>query len=137
VTAPLSGDLLCQAVERPMVILRALGSSEMIRVENRMTFFASGNNLSFADDMTRRGLICQMDANLERPETRQFSFNPLHRVLANRERYVKACLTVCRAYIVAGKPDRRPPLLFATRSGPALRADSPPSGWSLWPKKGR
>ena len=37
---------------------------------------------------------------------RQFDFDPVERVLANRGEYIAAALTICRAYIVAGRPIR-------------------------------
>ena len=35
---------------------------------------------------------------------REFSSNPVATVLADRGAYIAACLTICRAYIVAGRP---------------------------------
>ena len=56
--------------------------------------------------MTRRSLISDLDAQVERPELRTFKFDPLERVLASRGRYVAAALTAVRAFIVSGaKPD--------------------------------
>jgi hypothetical protein len=106
----LSGDLLCQAVERPIIRLRALGSSDIIEIESRANLFANGNNLAVAGDMTRRTLLAHLDAKMERPEERQFTFDPVARVLENRGQYIAACLTITRAYIIAGKPDVLPPI---------------------------
>ena len=65
----------------------------------------NGNNLRLRGDMTRRGVLCRLDAEMERPETRRFSFNPIHRVLADRGTYVAAILTIARAYKEAGSPE--------------------------------
>ncbi len=51
--------------------------------------------------MTRRVLLCTLDANMERPELRQFRDNPVNRVLADRGKYIAAAMTVVRAYRVA------------------------------------
>jgi putative DNA primase/helicase len=106
----LGGDLLCQAIERPLVRMRPLGRSETIEVENRTTLFATGNALRVHGDMTRRTLVCTLDANMERPETRSFAFDPVQRVMADRGQYVAAALIVVLAYLQAGKPGRLTPL---------------------------
>ena len=58
VNGELGSDLLCQAVERPLVRLRALGRSDILEIESRATLFATGNNLRVRGDMTRRTLVC-------------------------------------------------------------------------------
>jgi putative DNA primase/helicase len=108
--AELAGDFLCQASERPVLQLRPLGSSAIVRVSNTVTAFANGNNLVVVADLVRRTLICRLDANMENPEERIFKADPVSAVLADRGRYVAAILTIARAYIVAEKPDLLPPL---------------------------
>jgi putative DNA primase/helicase len=110
VTGELGGDALCQLIERPFVDIRILGKSEQVRTEARTTVFASGNNLRVRGDLVRRVIICSLDAHMESPEQFPFKFNPVEKVLANRGKYIAAVLTVLRAYIVAGKPNRAPPL---------------------------
>lgn len=110
VNGELGGDLLCQAVERPTVRLRRLGGSDIFEVESRATFFATGNGLRVRGDMTRRTLICSLDAGVERPENRDFKHNPIDDVLADRGKYVAAILTIVRAYVVARYPNRCKPL---------------------------
>lgn len=110
VNGRLSGDALAQLIERPVVEIRPLGSSALVRVESRATVFGNGNNLQLVGDMTRRSLLCSMDSGLERPELRQFSFDPFRAVLAARGQYIAAALTVVRGYIAAGSPDPCPRL---------------------------
>jgi len=43
VNREIQSNLLCQAVERPLIQLRALGASIIIEIENTSTFFATGN----------------------------------------------------------------------------------------------
>jgi putative DNA primase/helicase len=107
---PLGGDLLCQAVERPLIRLRALGSSEMIEIESRASVFATANNMTIQGDMTRRALLAHIDAEEERPEDREFTFDPVGRVLEDRGKYVSACLTIVRAYIASGDEPVKPKL---------------------------
>jgi hypothetical protein len=104
VNGELGGDALCQVIERPLVEIRILGKSERVRIEARSTVFATGNNLRLVGDMTRRGLICTLDAKRERPELREFQRNPFDEVLADRGRYIAAALTAVGAYIIADRP---------------------------------
>src|SRR6185437_1117991 len=110
VNGDLGGDLLCQAVERPTVRVRRLGGSDIFEIESRATFYATGNGLRVRGDMTRRTVICNLDAGVERPEERQFTHSPVEDVLTDRGRYVAAALTIVRAYIVAGSPGLLPKL---------------------------
>ena len=81
-----------------------------MRIEARCTVFATGNNLRLVGDMTRRVVLCTLDARQERPELRQFKRDPVAEVLADRGRYVAAALTVVRSYLVAGRPSPAPRL---------------------------
>lgn len=105
----LSGDFLCQAVERPLVQVRILGKSEQIQIESRATIFATGNNITIKGDMIRRSILCSLDPNLERPELREFAKNPFDTILRNRGEYIAAALTIVRAYVEAGQPEQMPP----------------------------
>jgi phage gp37-like protein len=111
ISGELSGDALCQIIERPVVEIRILGRSERVRIEARGTsLFATGNNFVVAGDLCRRVITANLDAAMERPELRQFKFDPVEMVLADRGKYVAAVLTICRAYFVAGRPDKAPRL---------------------------
>lgn len=110
VNGELGGDFLCQMVERPVVSARPLGQSTTIKIESRASCFATGNNIRLVGDMTRRVLLCSLDPDMERPETREFAGNPFDEVLSNRGLYVAAALTVVRAYVVAGCPGQLPAL---------------------------
>lgn len=104
VNGELGGDMLCQMTERPLVRVRILGKSEAPELEVRSTVFATGNNLTLVGDMTRRTVLCTLDAKVERPELREFDFDPVERVMANRGAYVAAVMTIIRAYQAAGAP---------------------------------
>jgi hypothetical protein len=103
-THDLSGDLLCQVVERPVVKIRVLGQGEMPRCECRTTVLATGNNVTLKGDMVRRGLVCNLDAVTERPELRSFTRDALASAMESRAQYVAAALTVIRGYLAAGEP---------------------------------
>jgi putative DNA primase/helicase len=111
ISGELGGDALCQIIERPFVDVRILGRSESVRVEARGTsLFATGNNFVIVGDVCRRTVTTNLDPRVERPELRQFDFDPVDRVLANRGQYIAAALTICRAYFVSGRPNMAPRL---------------------------
>jgi phage gp37-like protein len=111
ISGELGGDALCQIIERPVVEIRILGRSERVRIEARGTsLFATGNNFVIVGDLCRRVITTNLDAAMERPELRQFKFDPVEMVLAGRGKYIAAVLTICRAYFVAGRPDKAPRL---------------------------
>jgi putative DNA primase/helicase len=100
----LGGDLLCQITERRLIRIRILGKSQAPECEWRGVLFATGNNITYLGDMSRRGLIANLNPRLERPELREFNFNPIERVFADRGAYIAAAITIARAYIAAGSP---------------------------------
>jgi putative DNA primase/helicase len=106
----LGGDALCQIIERPVVEIRLLGKSELVRIEARSTLFATGNNIRLVGDMARRVLRCRLDSRMEEPERRRFRRKPVAAVLRDRGRYVAAALTLARAYVAAGRPNRAAPI---------------------------
>lgn len=111
ISGELGGDALCQIIERPVVDIRVLGQSKNMRIEARGTsLYATGNNFTLLGDVCRRVITINLDAGMERPELRQFKFDPIERVLEDRGKYIAAALTVCRAYFVAGRPDKAPKL---------------------------
>lgn len=110
VNGELGGDLLCQMIERPLVSVRTLGSSKLVKIDSRACVFATGNNIQMVGDMTRRTILCSLDPDMERPELRKFTRDPLAMIAANRGRYIAAALAICRAYAAAGYPDQCRPL---------------------------
>jgi hypothetical protein len=85
---------------------RMLGRSEMIRVPQRATWLASGNNLQIGGDLPRRGYWIRLDARLERPWERSGFRHPHLKawIAENRARLVSALLTLGRAWFAHGKP---------------------------------
>jgi hypothetical protein len=111
INGTLESSFLCQLIERPLVEIRRLGTSDKFHIEPRgITYFATGNNIVIAGDLIRRSLVASLDAGEEDPYRRIFKRDLLAMIAANRGRYIAACLTICRAYRLAGSPDRLPPL---------------------------
>jgi len=120
VNGPLcGGDILFQLVDREILQPRVLGKSELVRVYNRHVLFFNGNNVRPKGDMTRRTLIADLDTCEERPAEREFHFDPVAAVKADRGKYIAACMTILRAYIAAGSPkqDFNPKNSFGEWSG--------------------
>jgi hypothetical protein len=104
----LSGDFLCSMLTQEVVQARVLGLSERQILPSTALVLASGNNLTLIGDVSRRAVICRLDARVERPDTRDFDFDCHEEVQAERPDLVVAGLTVLRAYHVAGRPVKLP-----------------------------
>jgi len=105
----LASDVLSQAItaETPLK-LRPLGHSLEIAVSSQALILGNGNNLAPSGDLLRRTIHCRLDADVERPELRQFTRAPLEEAIANRGEYIASALTIVRAWHCGGRPDRLP-----------------------------
>src|SRR5262249_41556547 len=63
----LTSSRLCQMLTQQRLIIRILGLSKQVEVLVNAAVYATGNNLTIADDMTARTLLCALDANCEHP----------------------------------------------------------------------
>ena len=106
----LRGDFLCQLITQELIEVRRLGSTGNVRIQNCATLFANGNNIEIEGDLVRRTIRCALNPEMENPEQREFSGNPLRTVLADRGKFVAAALTLVRAHMVAGSPSKLKPL---------------------------
>jgi putative DNA primase/helicase len=106
----LGGSALCTMITQPVMRVRILGKSEAPEFDNRATVFATGNNLRLVGDMTRRAILCDLDANMEKPEKRSFKFDPIEYVASRRGDYIAAAIIIVRAYQTAGCPTPCSPL---------------------------
>jgi hypothetical protein len=108
---PLSSSFLCQCLTQQIVRARVLGKSHVPTVASNAAFFATGNNLTIAGDLTRRSLRSQLDPECERPELRTFKTEDPVLVLKREwPEYLVAALTVLRAFHAAGRPSEGVPL---------------------------
>jgi hypothetical protein len=98
----LEGSLLNIITKQHVFRIRVFGQSQNMEISNSTTLFANGNNLIIGADMTRRVILCEMNANMERPELREFKDEHLlETVQVNRAKLVVAALTVLRAWHLA------------------------------------
>lgn len=85
---------------------RELGKTAMLTLPARAVWFATGNNLQFAGDMTRRALKMRLDSPLENPEAREgFRYGDVVGEAMRRRHFaVSQALIILRAHAVAGRP---------------------------------
>ncbi|WP_172125277.1 hypothetical protein [Devosia sp. 919] len=95
---PVCGDFLCSMLSQSVVQARILGQSERRLLPCVSLVLATGNNLTLAGDLSRRAVVCRLDAKVERPDTRTFDFDPKAYAFANRADLVVAGLTALRAF---------------------------------------
>lgn len=100
----IKSDALCTILTQTAWQERILGQSKTSTVSTNALFLATGNNITFGDDMTRRVCVCRLDSRLERPFERSFAFDPRQLVRDFRPTLVAAALKVILAYVHAGRP---------------------------------
>ena len=85
---------------------RMLGRTEVVRVAQRSTWVAAGNNVAIGGDLARRTYRVRLDAQVSRPWRRNGWRHPDLEswVAENRGRLLAALLTLARAYFAAGRP---------------------------------
>jgi putative DNA primase/helicase len=111
VTGVLGGDVLEMILTEPFYKDRLLGGNQMPSFSTQVTLLANGNNLRFRPDMTRRTILCVLDAECESPEQREFDRDFEAFTEQNRGRLVMAALIVLKSYIDCGRPEPVTPRL--------------------------
>jgi hypothetical protein len=99
---PLCGAALCQILTQRTKAVRVLGVSKNVDASTAVTVMATGNNLQVARDLTRRVVLCSLDAGVEHPELRKFDWDAAVVAREQRGRLVAAALTILRGWHCAG-----------------------------------
>jgi hypothetical protein len=102
-THALESSALNMMLTQQRVKIRILGKSKTPEVPTNATMYATGNGLTVADDLTRRVLRGTIDAGVERPELREFDFDPVELAKERRPELVAAGLTVMLGYLHSGE----------------------------------
>lgn len=84
---------------------RILGLSSSHSSDMRVLWLATGNNASLDRDFSERWIRVVIDAKMERPSERRFSFSPTFECLEHRGQLICAALTILKAFHLAGAPD--------------------------------
>ena len=104
VVGELNNSLLNIALTQQTVKGRILGASKTAEAPATAVWLCNGNNLQISGDLTRRSLLCNLDAKVERPAEREFSREIYTWAQEHRPQLVEACLTVLKAHHAAGMP---------------------------------
>lgn len=92
----ISCDLLASALTERKVVVRPLGSSQMLPLWAKAFVALTGNGLSVSEDLARRFLVVNLDAHMEDPEARSFPPGFLAQIAADRADLLAAGLTIWR-----------------------------------------
>ncbi|WPL15575.1 hypothetical protein Thiowin_00476 [Thiorhodovibrio winogradskyi] len=104
-TRPIGGEAMNALLTTGEWSDRILGRSETVSLPARLALAATGNNLSVRGDMTRRSLLIQLDAGVERPELRTFKEPNLVGTVTQRcGELLTALFTILKGYQQAGRP---------------------------------
>jgi hypothetical protein len=93
---PVGGQLICMALSQERIDMRVLGVSKTANLPTTTAVFATGNNLKLEGDLSRRALLCKLDARVERPEERSFDTDLLSEARRRRAELVSAALVIAR-----------------------------------------
>lgn len=109
VTRPFTSPQLAKAVTEAEWSDRKLGGNEQVVLPVRCVWIVTANNAAVNVDIARRSMRIRLNAKVEDPfnrDVRAFRHPDLEKwATDNRGRLIAACLTLWRAWIVAGKPD--------------------------------
>ena len=92
----LRSDLLASVLTERPARVRILGRSLMVPLNSTAWIAVTGNGLSTSEDLARRFLACNLDAQMEDPESRPFAPGYLSRILEGRSDALAAVLTIWR-----------------------------------------
>jgi hypothetical protein len=92
---------------------RLLGHSIVVRLPQRATWCATGNNVQVSTEIARRCYKCRLDAKVEKPwEGREFSHPNLPAwTVEKRGAILSALLIIARNWFAVGKPEAQTPII--------------------------
>ena len=105
-TEPIGGAPINVCLSEPIFKDRVLGTSGTAQPYTNCLMLATGNNLEFEGDFTRKVVRCTMDARLEHPFKREFKRDPLGEARRRRGEFVVAGLTILLGYLRTGRPKK-------------------------------
>jgi hypothetical protein len=117
VTDIIKSPILAALLTAPAIRDRLLGKSQMLELPVRSVLISTGNNLRVGGDMVRRCYYIKIDANAVHPHMRTgFKYELPQYAIDNRGRIVAGLLTMARAWLCAGRPRGRNPVLGSFES---------------------
>jgi hypothetical protein len=111
--AELDSPSLAAALTAPIFEGRLLGRTETLRLPQRATWAAAGNNIQVKGDLARRCYWIRLDAKTARPWQRSGFLHPnLHEWASQRRgQLLGALLTLSRAWYASGRPASPVPVM--------------------------
>lgn len=106
------GDVYDQLITSEAITSRVLGATQVARAPARALVMITGRNVTFRGDGVYRTLRARLVTEAERPDDERRRWRHpdlLGYVAANRVALATACLTIVRAYLMAGRPCKMPP----------------------------
>lgn len=106
------GDVFDQLITSEYVQNRVLGVSRVERAPAKALVMITGRNVTFRGDGVYRTLRSRLVTEAERPDERRAAWKHpdlMGYVQAHRTELATACLTIIRAYVLAGRPCKMPP----------------------------
>jgi len=106
----LKSDTLASAITERPARTRLLGKSQMVPLNATAFIVVTGNGLTVSEDLARRFIAAELDADMEDPEQRPFRGDLLAEMREHRAVLLAACLTIWRwgrqnaGNLVHGKP---------------------------------
>ncbi len=106
VRSSLSSPDIATAVTSGKMRGRVLGATKTHTVDANITWVATSNNAQLDGDTISRSILIRLDTSRENPEDREFNFNPIRFIAENRAQVQGAILTIVRAWLDTGRPER-------------------------------
>jgi hypothetical protein len=104
----INSGVLANAWTQPYWDARLLGGNTTVQIPNRMIWALSANNILLSRENARRVVWCRLDANMEKPWTRDVNLfrHPelLEWVSATRNDLVTSVVILAKSWLDAGQP---------------------------------
>jgi hypothetical protein len=94
--ATLRSDTLASVLTERPARVRVLGETRMVALNTAAFVAVTGNGLTISEDLARRFITCEFDAQCEDPESRPFASGFLEIVEKQRAELLAAALTIWR-----------------------------------------
>ncbi len=92
----LKSDLLASIMTEKNIRIRPLGSSKSVSIKSNAFVVITGNGVDLSEDLTRRFLISNLEAQTAVPEARPFKAGFLEAISSERPKLLSACMTIMR-----------------------------------------
>jgi hypothetical protein len=92
----LKSDILASVLTENPAMVRIMGQTKNVPLHTRTFVAITGNGVQIAEDMVRRLVLCNLNANMADPEQRKFEPGFDSHIYTMRPQLLSACLTIWR-----------------------------------------